>query len=273
MALTLSDQPDADGPVSPPPIGHNEPPLDLHQALDPDVLRKQILRDYANLTTRRDELLAAFERFKIKTEKGIADDDTQGKGGDFIRQIKAAVNVADTARELVKKPILEASRLVDGHFKRELIEPMERAATEATARLTTYAKAKAEKARALAQAEAKRIADEAAALALKAARDMDTDALDAAIAAEEQAADAAAAAAKAPTAELSRVRSDYGSAVSLGGTWTYEVTDKTLVPREYLMVNDAMVKAVMASDAAVKKAGAQPIPGVRFYKDEKARVR
>jgi len=61
------------------------------------------------------------------------------------------------------------------------------------------------------------------------------------------------------------VRSD--SAVSSAVmVWKHEVIDAAAVPREYLMVDDAAIKAAV-------KAGIRAIPGVRVFEDAEMRVR
>ena len=61
------------------------------------------------------------------------------------------------------------------------------------------------------------------------------------------------------------VRSD--SAVSSAVmVWRHEVVDTAAVPREYLMVDDAAIKAAV-------KAGIRVVPGVRIFEDAEMRVR
>lgn len=48
--------------------------------------------------------------------------------------------------------------------------------------------------------------------------------------------------------------------------WKHEVTDPKAVPREYLMVDDAAIKAAI-------RGGIREIPGVRIYEDAEMRVR
>ena len=48
--------------------------------------------------------------------------------------------------------------------------------------------------------------------------------------------------------------------------WKHEVIDAAAVPREYLMVDDAAIKAAV-------KAGIRAIPGVRVFEEAEMRVR
>lgn len=79
-------------------------------------------------------------------------------------------------------------------------------------------------------------------------------------------------AASAPAAELTRARSDLGAVGSLRTTWHYEVTDEAAVPREYLTVDPAKIKAAMK---AATKGGkcALKVPGVRVYSETNTVVR
>jgi hypothetical protein len=103
---------------------------------------------------------------------------------------------------------------------------------------------------------------------------MTTDAdLDAAIAAEAQAQEARRAA-SAKAAELSRTKTDFGVTSSLRTTWRHEVTDAAQIPRAYLQVNDAAIRA--AVKAAVSPDGKRcdiEIPGVRIFADTQSVVR
>lgn len=90
--------------------------------------------------------------------------------------------------------------------------------------------------------------------------------------AERERAEAAKEAANAPAAELTRARSDLGAVGSLRTTWHYEVTDEAAVPREYLSVDHAKVKAAMK--AATKGRDCKlKIPGIRVYSDSNTVVR
>ena len=61
------------------------------------------------------------------------------------------------------------------------------------------------------------------------------------------------------------VKGDSGS-TSVRKTWTFEITDDTLVPREYLIVDEGVISL------AVRK-GVRDIPGVRIFQQESLSVR
>lgn len=48
--------------------------------------------------------------------------------------------------------------------------------------------------------------------------------------------------------------------------WVHEVTDAAQVPRQYLMVNEAALKAAIAG-------GAREIPGVRIFEQVRTAIR
>jgi hypothetical protein len=121
-------------------------------------------------------------------------------------------------------------------------------------KLTIYQNRKAEEAR-RAAIEQERIAREAAERMAREAATVEQ--LDAAIAVEAEAEKAAAVVAAKP-AELSRSRGDYGAVASLREHWTFEVTDFTQVPREYLCVDQPTVR-----DAIKRKV--REVPGLRIY--------
>lgn len=63
-----------------------------------------------------------------------------------------------------------------------------------------------------------------------------------------------------PVAVQKSVVGNYGS-TGLRDNWTFEVVDASKVPVEYLVVNEAAIKAVI-------KAGVRKLPGVRIYNDQ-----
>jgi hypothetical protein len=49
-------------------------------------------------------------------------------------------------------------------------------------------------------------------------------------------------------------------------TWTFEIIDSTLVPRQYMEINESLIrKAVLA--------GTRDIPGVKIYQKESLSIR
>lgn len=232
-------------------IGHNNPPSHIEQ------VQAELTGAHAPILRRRDELLAALDRVPAS----VGNDETAGKVADFIKQLTACTKAAETARVGAKEPHLEASRAVDGFFKR-VTEPLTAAKATIQQRLDFYLREKA-------AVEQRRRADEAAEmekLAKAAADRVQTDAqMNAAIAVEERAAEARQEA-QAKPADMARTRGDFGAVATLRSVWTFKITELAEVPRAYLMVNEAAIKAAV-------KAGARDIPGVSIYQEQSAMVR
>lgn len=232
-------------------IGGNNPPDVTEQT------QVELNERHADILKRAADVLAGVER--APTE--IKDDETAGKVADLIRMIGSVTKAGEAAHKIAKAPHLEAGRAVDGWLKK-MSEPLVAAKVRLQRPLDAFLRAKAD-------AERRRREEEAKALEEAAAREaaaMQTPAqMDAAIATEERAAEAKEAAHAKP-AEMARTRGDYGGIATLRTTWKHEVTDVAQVPREYLMVNDAAIKAAV-------KAGTRTIPGVRIFQDQSAMVR
>ena len=236
-------------------IGHNQP--DLKTSLE---------MQYEDLFQRCQELLDASERAPAE----IADDETQGKMGDFVKQVSACVKAAEANRKNEKEPHLQAGRVVDAVFK-GITDPLSKVKKEIEKRMGVYARAKAEEARRAAEEEAKRQREEAARLAAEAEKTEDDTTLDAAVEAENSAV-AFEEDAKAKPAEHARVRGDYGSVATLRTDWKFEVTDKDAINlnalRPYIST-DAIEKAIRA----FVKQGGRELAGVRIFEEQTTVVR
>lgn len=245
-------------------IGGNLPPDPL------TILREEMAERVAPLLARRKEIEARLPNVPER----IDDDATAGKVADFIKVTNAAIKAAEGFRVTEKEPHLAASRAVDGFFKTELTEPLEKVKKALEPRLTDYQRRKVEEERRL-RIEAERIAREAA----EAAATMQTEAdLPAAIAAEEHArvatTDAVQAAreAAAKPAELSRSRGEYGAVASLRETVVGEIVDRDKLDLERLrpyLPLDGLQKAVNA----FVKAGGRDLAGARIHTQTTSVVR
>jgi len=239
-----------------PSAGHNLP-------ADPvEALRLQLTDRNADLIARRDELLAGVDRAPEKIE----DEDMSRKVTDFAKQVKTARKTGESRRKDDKEPHLEAGRTVDGFYKAEITDPLDKAVKTLESRLTVYQRTKMEAERRRREEEARKAAEEAKAReeALQTEEDLDS-----AIAAEEQAKEAERAT-QAKPAELGQVRGDYGVS-SMRANWTFEITGPVdlEVLRPYF-TQDAIDKAIRA---AIKDGVRDPaIRGVRIFKDFKAVV-
>lgn len=245
-------------------IGGNSPPDPL------TILRDEMAERVAPLLARRKEIEARLPNVPER----IDDDVTAGKVADFIKVTNAAIKAAEGFRVTEKEPHLAASRAVDGFFKTELTEPLEKVKKALEPRLTDFQRRKVEEERRIrlaAEKAAQEAADRAAKDAAEAAAAMQTEAdLPAAIAAEEQArvatTDAVQAAreAAAKPAELSRSRGEYGAVASLRETVVGEIVDRDKLDLERLrpyLPLDGLQKALNA----FVKSGGRDLAGARIH--------
>ena len=231
--------------------GHNHPPSDAA------ILRDQLGQTHAELSARADELIAGIARMS----PAIDSDEVERKAIEFAKQIAAHEKLCDGTRKTVKAPYAEAVKVVDAFFG-NMVDPLKAGRDVVLRKLTVFQSAKAEAERLAREEAARKAAEEAAVAAAKVETDAD---LAQAIAKEEQAA-VAIQATEATTADLSRSRGQYGSVASLRSTWDFTIEDVNSVPREFLMVNDAAVKAAT-------KAGRREIPGVKIFQKKQTVVR
>lgn len=212
-------------------IGHNRPPI---------VTAEELAAATADLDQRSEALIASAGRARVENEAHA------GRAADLIKMITSHVKALDDVREAHKRPIIDAGKAVDAHFKARTA-PLDEAKGAMKGLISTWQAA--ERARAAAEAKAR---------------------LDAARAAEERARAAGllstAPAVKPEPEPQPVVRGATGAGIVTTKRWVHEVTDPTAVPRQYLAVDDAAIKAAV-------KAGVRDIPGVRIYQDETVTVR
>ncbi len=275
--------PDSPGQsASPPPAGHNKPPL---EELIPQEFREALLAEQPDFETKVKALVEAADRAVAH------DDETLGRCGDLVKAYRKAKASIEAAHKEVKQPYLDGGRLVDSERKARL-EPIEKAWAKVEAIGNAYvakreAEAKAERARieaeqraaaeAAARAERERIEAEQA--AARAAADAESEeereaAASAAAEAARRAEEAQRAAALAPAAPAERtlIHSDAGATVGGKQEWLCEVEDYTKAMRH--VRSDPKVKE--AIDAAIKRlvrAGQRELTGVRIWPVAKANFR
>jgi Xaa-Pro aminopeptidase len=239
----------------------NRPVVDLGAALDPALLTDWLDGAYLPHREAATKLCDRYERFLVATRDGIADEHICGIATDFREQVKAGIADCDVTRERIKKPVLGAQRLIDGMAKR-IKDSLEVLLPIIEQRIAAFLAAKAKAEREAAEREAQRLAA-AAQEALQAAdRGGDGEVAIEAL----QAAQEAEARATASLPELSRVRSVHNSVAGLSDNWEYGITHPDLVPRQFLMVNDAAVKAAI-------KGGAREIPGLSIFNSPRVYTR
>lgn len=208
-------------------IGGNEPPLADRLAIDHAELLK--------IAAEKADLVPA-------TIRPIETDEEAGAYTDTAAAIKAVIKEADAAFKVEKQPWLNGGKTVDGFFS-----------FRATLAAAAGRCVEALNARQRALLAAKRKADaEAAEKARKEAEAFDEAPPTPVVAA--------------PVKDVARVVSFSGAKASASIKWTHRVTDPDKVPRQYLMVNDAALKAAVAG-------GARSIEGVEIYEDVRTAIR
>lgn len=210
---------------------HNQPPLAERLEIDHAALGAQV-KEAAALVP--DELAP------------IATDEDAGGYAETAKALKDFVGTTgsvEKARKTEKDQILKDGRTVDAFFA-AMAEPAKKALDRVLSEINRYQRAKLE-------AERKAAAER-----------------------EEAERKAAALFDEAPPAPVAPVEvKDAGRVTSFSGVkatasrkWVHRVTDIALVPRQYLMVNDAAIKAAIAG-------GARKIDGVEIYEDVRTAIR
>lgn len=205
----------------------------------------------------------------------IIDRDSADTAMDLLRQAASFRKRIEERRKEIVKPIKDEAAKVD-HYAKTLIREVEPAEThlraqlgawekrqaqeraEAAERLETERRAREEEARTKAmQAENKR---PAYSNLFKSPQDRVRDQIEAEVQVEREVAqiNAETDASKKAVEEM-RVK---GSRV----VWKFEVTDPAAVPREFLCVDEKLIRAAV-------NGGARDIPGVRIYDDVQVTVR
>lgn len=152
--------------------------------------------------------------------------------------LKALTARIEAARKVEKAPILADGRTVDGFFN-DLAEPIKVATSAFVSAINAWQTAKLK-----AEREAQRKAEEAA-------RIFDAEPPPAPVA----------------TKDIARVVSSSGRVAASASTiWLHRVTDPAKVPRVYLQVSDAAIKAAIAG-------GVRAIDGVEIFEEVRTSIR
>lgn len=210
--------------------------MDRHHNAPPLAERLEI--DHASLDAQVDEALALCP----DTLKPVADDEEAGAYAETAKAIKGIAALVEDARKKEKAAILDAGRTVDGFFAKRT-DKLKAKIDSLVAAINAYQRAKLEAER--------KAAAEAAERARKEAEAFD---------------EPLPAASPVQVKEAARVTSISGAKATASRKWVHEVTDPLAVPRQYLMVNEAAIKAAIAG-------GTREIPGVRIFEDVRTAIR
>lgn len=210
---------------------HNAPPLAERLEIDHATLAAQV-KEAAGLVP--DELAP------ITSEEDAGGYTETAK---TLRDLVGSTGTVEKARKGEKDQILKDGRTIDGFFA-AMAEPAKKALDRVLSEINRYQRAKLEAERKAAQ-EREEAERKAAALF-----------------------DEAPPAPVAPVVvkEVARVTSFSGAKATASTKWVHRVTDPTKVPRQYLMVNDAAIKAAIAG-------GMRAIEGVEIYEEVRTAIR
>lgn len=262
-------------------VGHNKPPVEDEARA---AFREALITDRPDFEQKVEDIVAAADRCNV------VDDESYGKGGSFIKLVRAATDHVAMAHKVAKDPYLNGGRAVDAE-KNALTARLSGAAGKVQVQLNNYAAKKAAEAEAERQriaaeqraaadraAEAERArqqaeADAARAIAEAANEDEKQAALERAFIAADEAEQAMAAAALAPAPVASGpIRSDDGATVSTKTVWNSAVDDHAKAFKA--VKSDPKVKeAIEAAIARLVRAGQRDIAGCRIWPTQQAVAR
>jgi len=187
-------------------------------------------------------------------QRAVADAERRRLEAIAAEERRVAKEAADRAREEARKA--EEARQAEARRAEEA-----RKAAEAMGAAARKKAEDAERERAAKAAAEIKAQEEAAAKARDEAREAKQDA------------NVAKVDAGAKSADLSRNRSTAGSVASLRVTWEHEVTDESLVPRQYLGVKDAAIRVAIKAATTPDNKCSLRIPGVKIFRVEESVVR
>lgn len=213
----------------------------------PGNLNELLNATYDDLLQRKAELVEAANRAPLTCN----DDETARRLTDFLGQIMTCVKRAEDARKTEKEPHLRASQAVDGFF-RTIQKPLEDIRATLGLVVGDYQHRKQAAAKKEAEAEKERLA----ALA------QTEEELEAAI--DQEAIE------KARPHELSRIQGDLATG-SLRTDYDYVLQNITLVPRQFLMLNESAIKAHIKNRP--QDGEPAPVSGLRFIPIHKVLIR
>lgn len=231
--------------------GHNKPPMDVEARAAFDA----VLDGKGGFRDRLASLIAASDR-AVAT-----DEDSAGRCGELVKQIRAAKKFVEDAHADTKAPYLAAGRAIDA-AKNDIVPGLEAAQRKVEAKQTTFIRE--ENARREAEARRAREAEEA--------RRREEAEREAAARAAEQPDDPAPvvdyALPPAPEPERQVIRGDYGAAVSGQKVWLSQVEDYEVA---FIAVakNEKVREAIDKAVASMVRAGEREIAGVRIWSDVK----
>ena len=234
-------------------MGGNRPPLDVEARYAFDEALEETK---PGLRDRIEQLLAASDR------AAATDEESAGKCGELVKQIRAASKAVGDAHVTAKAPYLAAGRAVDA-AKNELCGPLDVAKGKVEAKQTQFLREQ----EAIRQAELRRQRE-----AEEARRREEEERVAAQRAANPEVAPVEIAPPPPPPApepERQIIRGDYGATVSGQKVWVSQVEDYEVA---FIAVanNSKVREAIDTAIKAMVRGGVHEIPGVRIWSDVKA---
>lgn len=242
-------------------IGGNKPPLDEEAR---QAFRERMLEKKPDYQQRLDDLEGAADRC------AVVDQETAGKAGDLVKQIRAMIGLVSDTHTVVKAPYLAASRAVD-ECKKGLEARLDKAKRTVEGKQTQF----------LREEEARQTAERRRlqAIAEQEARERE----EAERRAEAERAAAAAEGAPMPEPEpeplpvmpaarvepAEPIKSDFGTTVSGQKVWEAEILDWDVA---YIAVskNEKVREAIEKAIKSMVRGGVREIEGVRIFQALKA---
>jgi hypothetical protein len=199
----------------------------------------------AALTPARDRLRAFAKNLIIRTAAGYE------QAAELLKSIKASLATIEDARTRITKPLNDALRETNTQAKAAAAPfladelAIKRAMITYSDEQDQIRQEEQRKANAKADADRKRLLEAADRNAVKG---------------NEAKAEAFQDRAAAITAPIAQQAAPKVGGISIPKVWTFEITDESLIPREYLEINESKIRKVVT---ALKKDAV--IPGVRVY--------
>jgi hypothetical protein len=237
-------------------IGGNRPPLDEEAR---QAFRERMLEQKPDYAQRIDDLAGAAERC------AVVDQDTAGKAGDLVKQIRAMMGLVIETHKTVKEPYLNAGRAVD-EAKKALEGRLD----------TMKRKVEAKQNQFIREEEARRTAEQRRLQAIADQQAREREEADRKAEAERAAAAAAGEPLPEPEPEplpvlpaarvepAAPIKSDFGTTVSGTKVWDAEIIDWDVA---YIAVskNEKVREAIEKAIKGMVRGGAREIDGVRIF--------
>jgi hypothetical protein len=229
----------------------NNPPSDV------EILLERLADENRDISDRTDELIGGADRCEV------SDEESAGKATLLAKMLNETIKTAETRQKAAKLPHMVLANAAFDFFKPTLSElgVAKQSVLTKLDRFRLEQERKAAEERKRLEEEARKRQEEADKIAALATTDDD---LDLALEREEAAQDAARAAAT--LAAPKPIQSAFGHTASARKEWQFKVVDTAKVPREYMSVNEQMIRAAV-------RGGARSIPGVEIFETTKTVVR